>query len=86
VSDISLYWTKVRRTIPLARAETDCGPIAKGEIYIVSGSLRDVNCAEARFVMDKNINDSESVPNWTCQVNRFRGWCTRPPDMRLELR
>jgi hypothetical protein len=68
---------------PQAQAEKDCGAMGKGEVYIISGE--DLNCETAVYVVSKNM-DGASVPLWTCQVDRFRGWCTSPPNLRIEVR
>jgi hypothetical protein len=71
---------------PVAQANNypDCGPLAKGEVYVVSG--RDVNCQQARYVMNAYIDGNPTA--WTCGgPARFPGaWCTSPPDARVELR
>ena len=64
------------------QAAADCGPLAKGEVYVVAG--RDVPCIQAREVMRRYI-DGEPV-RWTCGGAGRGSWCESPPDARIELR
>jgi hypothetical protein len=64
----------------------DCGPEAKGELYVVSGW--DLNCTTAKYAMDHYLRNG-SAPSWTCgggdNPGREGAWCTQPPNLRIEV-
>lgn len=72
---------------PTAQArpsQADCGAMGKGEVYIMSGIGGSLNCERALAVAG-NAMDGKNIPGWTCEMDRFTGWCTQPPDQRIEL-
>jgi hypothetical protein len=81
----ALVTSGIALATPAHAGAVDCGPLAKGEIYVVSG--RDAPCPWARGVMMAYI-DGTLAPGITCGgESRFPGaWCTSPPDVRIELR